>query len=253
LLALIRKPKWAAVLLLWSLFTFVLTNPYLLHLPGSGLVNNFTLVIGAYLPIALMLGWAIGDLAALLTATTSGRLLVSVVMTALIVYGARQQLPIVDPAFQLVSTADEAALTWVDQHVASDAHFLVNGFLAYADSTVVGSDAGWWLPYYTRRNSTVPPILYLFEQLDPGSDRQAIRQLVLDIQASAGEPTQVQHILCQANITHIYLGDRQGQVGAGAAPLIPAAWFSHNSDFHLLHQQGQAQVWSFERDACPAE
>ena len=250
--ALIRKPKLASILLLWASLTFALTNPYLLHLPGSGLVNNFTLVIGAYLPIALALGWAAGEITDLLAATTPGRLVIGVLLVALMVYGARQQLQIVDPSFQMVTPADEKAFAWIDQHVATDAHFLVNGFLAYADSTVVGSDAGWWLPYYTRRSSTVPPILYLFERLEAGNDRQAIRQLVLDIRASDGEPMQLQRLLCQNNITHIYLGDHQGQVGYGAAPLVPESWLTHNADFRLLHQQGQAQVWAFARDTCLA-
>jgi hypothetical protein len=115
---------------------------------------------------------------------------------------------------------------------------------------VVGSDAGWWLPYYTQRENTVPPILYIVEQLAPGVDPQQFRQLALDLRASNGEPGRLQAILCQADITHVYLGDLQGQVGVGATALVPTAWLAHNPDFKLLHQDGNAQIWAFDRTGC---
>jgi hypothetical protein len=250
LLALLRRPKVAVVLGLWCLFTFLVTNPYLLGLPGSGLVNNFTLVIGAYLPIALALGWLAAEGERLLPATTTVRLTLLVLVALLIGYGVRQQVQIVDPFFQMVTPADERALAWVEQNTPVDARFLVNGFLAYGDTVVVGSDAGWWLPYYTRRATTVPPISYTTELLNPDVDRQALRQLIIDLDASQGEPAALQRILCQAEITHLYLGDRQGQVGYGATPSIPVAWLVDNRDFERLHQEGQAQVWAFERGVC---
>lgn len=250
LLASARRPKVAAVLALWCLFTFLVTNPYLLGLPGSGLVNNFTLVIGAYLPIAWALGWLAGEGERLLPVTTPVQFTILLLLALLAVYGARQQMRIVDPFFQMVTPVDEAALAWVEQQTPEDARFLVNGFLAYGDSVVVGSDAGWWLPYYTRRANTVPPISYTTELLNPGVDRQSFRQLILDLAASQGEPAALRRILCRAEITHIYLGERQGQVGYGAMPSIPVEWMIDNSDFELLHQEGRAQVWAFDREVC---
>lgn len=250
--ALIRKPKVAVVLLLWSLTTFLLTNPYLLRWPGSGLVSNFTLVIGVYIPLALALGWGLGAISTWLSALTLGRFCICVSLIVLTVYGVDQQLQIVDPFFQLVTPADQETMTWIDQHIPSDATFLVNGFLAYADTVAVGSDAGWWLPYYTRRKNTVPPIVYTIERLEPGVDRQAYRQLVLDLRASEGEPGRLRRVLCRNAITHVYLGDRQGQVGYGAEALIPEAWLTGNADFQLLYRQDQAQVWAFAPAGCPA-
>jgi hypothetical protein len=157
---------------------------------------------------------------------------------------------IVDPFFQMVTPADEDAFAWINQNVPTDSRCLVNGFLAFADNVVVGSDAGWWLPYYTHRDNTVPPILYIVELLTAGVDLQQFRQLAIDIRANNGEPGRLRAILCQADITHIYLGDRQGQVGYGATPLIVPAWLTHNPNFKLLYQEGNAQVWAFDRPAC---
>jgi hypothetical protein len=249
-IALGRRPKPAVILLLWSLFTFLLTNPHLLHLPGTGLMSNFTLVIGAYMPIAFALGWVGSEVGQLLTGTVTGRLFVLALLCPLLVYGMHQQLQVVDPAFQMVTAADVNAMNWVDQHIAEDARFLVNGFLAFSDRVVVGSDAGWWLPYYTRRATMMPPITYGTELLTPGLDRQQLRQLLIDIRASNGDAVQLERILCQAKISHLYLGDRQGQVGFGATALIPPIWLTQNASFQLLHQDNQAQVWGFERKRC---
>lgn len=250
LLAFVRSPKIALTVALWCLFTFLVTNPYLLGLPGSGLVNNFTLVIGAYLPIALALGWLVAEGERLLPATLPLQLTILLLFTLLTIYGARQQMQIIDPFFQMVTPADEAALAWVEQNTQADARFLVNGFLAYGDTVVVGSDAGWWLPYYTRRSNTIPPISYTTELLNPEVDRQTLRQLIIDLDESRGDADQLRRILCQAETTHIYLGDRRGQVGYGATPSVPVEWLIDNPDFELLHQEGQAQVWAFEREGC---
>jgi hypothetical protein len=130
----------------------------------------------------------------------------------------------------------------------------VNAFPAYDDTVVVGSDAGWWLPYYTQRTTTLPPILYSTERLAPDVNRQSIRQIVFDIRASVretgGDPTALRAILCDNDITHIYLGDRQGEVGFGDTRLIEPEWLQQNADFVLLNQTAEAQVWSFDRSVC---
>jgi len=164
--------------------------------------------------------------------------------------GFLRQATIVDPFYQMVTVADETALAWVNRNTPPDSRFLVNGFLAYNDSLVVGSDAGWWLPYYTQRASNVPPILYSMERLSPGVDRPALRQLVLDVAATQGDPAALRVVLCQGEISHVYLGDRQGQVGFGDTQLIPSAWLQGSEDFELLHRTGDAQVWEFDRQPC---
>ena len=128
----------------------------------------------------------------------------------------------------------------------------MNGFLAFNDTTVVGSDAGWWLQYYAERDSTVPPVLYTTERLRAGRDRAWYRDFVLEIRDSRGLPKALQATMCEYGITHVYLGDRQGSVGFGVTQLIPPAWLQDNADFRLLHQTGDAQVWAFDRSTCAA-
>ena len=93
---------------------------------------------------------------------------------------------------------------------------------------------------------------YATERLSTGADKITIRQLLLDIYASEGDPERLHPILCGAGITHVYLGQRQGQVGYGAQPLVPSSWLQNDPAFILVHQEDQAQIWEFDHNRiCP--
>lgn len=251
LLALKARRELAVPLTLWSAFTFVLTNPFVVGLPGAGLITNFALVIALYMPVAVALGWFSGVAWARLqgrAARGAGALL----FCALLAWGSARQARIVDPFFQMITPSDLAAFEWIRANTPPDARFLINGFLAYNDSVVVGSDAGWWLPLYTRRATTIPPLLYAAERLAPGIDRDSFRQIEIEVRASGGDPNRLREALCRAGVSHVYLGERRGRVGFGATPLVPEAWLAGNPDFELLFQQGNAQVWRFDAGRCAA-
>jgi hypothetical protein len=257
-LALWRRRQLAVPVLLWSVGAFFASSPFLLGLAGTGVVTNFLLALGLYIPLSLAGGWLLAEVwrvAGAWRPRPNAPILRWIAAAALLwpgITGLRNQLAIVDPFYQMVTGADETTLAWADQHTPPDSRFLVNGFLAYNDSLVVGSDAGWWLPYYTARATNVPPILYSIEQLSPGVDPAALRQMVIDLRAGQGKPDVLRAILCRESITHIFLGDRQGQTGFGDTQLIPPAWLQDNADFTLLHQSGNAQIWAFDRSACVA-
>jgi len=175
--------------------------------------------------------------------------------TALVALGALgfwRQATVVDPFYQMVTPADRTALAWVEENTPADSRFLVNGFLAYGDSVVVGSDAGWWLPYFTKRANSVPPILYSTERLSPNVDRNSFRQLVYDVRASEGDAVALRDILCRNGLMFVYLGDREGSVGFGETQLIHPEWLQEDRDFTLLFSSARAQVWSFDSSRCEA-
>ncbi|MFN2201398.1 MAG: hypothetical protein ACK2UO_09330 [Caldilineaceae bacterium] len=96
----------------------------------------------------------------------------------------------------------------------------------------------------------MPPILYSVEALSPGTDRQAYLEIVFTIRASQGEPVALRAAMCQYGLNYVFLGDRQGSVGYGDTQLVKPEWLDHNSDFHLLFQSGNAQVWAFDTGVC---
>ncbi|MFN8491999.1 MAG: hypothetical protein U0350_30640 [Caldilineaceae bacterium] len=245
-----RRFNQAMPFLLWLTFAFLATNPFLLHLPGAGWITNFLIIIAFYIVLAIVLGWFLGAIWQWLMQWPSGRAAILVTLVGLAGWGAWTQLHIVEPFYQMVTPADQQALTWIKQHTPLNAKILVNGFLAYENSVVVGSDAGWWVPFYTARTNTVPPILYISEQLVPPTTIDSFRQFAVAIKATNGEPTKLREVLCNSPVTHVFLGERQGQVGFDAKPLVPIAWLTQNSDFTRLFQQDNATVWAFARTVC---
>ena len=59
----LARRQWAIVVTaLWVPLLFLLANPYLLHLPGTGLVNNGMVTVGLYVPGAILAGYFLGSL-----------------------------------------------------------------------------------------------------------------------------------------------------------------------------------------------
>lgn len=247
-----KRPQIIGPFVLWLLLIFLVTNPFLLFLPGSILITNFTLEIAAYIPISIFVGWLLSEINNWLTKKPYGQTSMATVTIIMIIGFTIPQFSVVDSFFQMVYPADIRSFRWINENIQFNTKFLVNGFLANSNSVVVGSDAGWWLPYYTKRLSTIPPILYIAEQLPAGMDSNSIRQTTEEVVDSKGNHNRLRTILCQNGITHVYLGEKQGQVGVGAVSLIPLEWLQQNSDFRLLHQVDQSQVWEFERTHCAA-
>ena len=120
----------------------------------------------------------------------------------------------VNPFFQLVTAADLRAMAWIRQNTPADAVFLANSERAYGGRTVVGTDAGWWLPLLAGRRGTVPVMLYL----DEGSSPPGLAQRTNDLEETVRTrgPTSAEGLaaLRQAGVTHVFVGARGGYLKA---------------------------------------
>lgn len=251
LLALWWRKNLAVPLVVWGVGCFIVTNPFYVRLPGTGVLSNFALFLGLYIPLSLIWGWLVSMGIKWVTSNKAiGQWALVALLLIFIATGTHRQFATVNPFFQMVTAADLAVFQWVEQNVSQDSLFAVNGFLAFSDTTVVGSDAGWWLPQYTLRASMLPPILYGVEQ--SGYDAQALRQFEIDIRSSGGAAELLFPPLCAVDVTHIFLGQRRGTVGYDPPPpLFPEDWLQENPAFTLLYQQEKAQIWQFDRSQCP--
>lgn len=250
LLALWKKRSLSVPLLLWAAFTFLATNPFLIRLPGTGWVSNFLVIIALYIPLALFWGWAAGAGTIWLWGKRFGPWLVGILLIGLLGWGTLQQVRVVDFFYRMVWPSDRVAFDWIEANTSPDSHFLINSFSVYSGVLVVGSDGGWWLPFFTRRTATVPPASYFTEQNSEPGFIQRVANFDAEVLASKGEPSILTPILCQEGVTHVYLGERRGTVGFGANALVPEGWLVSNPAFSLLFQEGAAQVWSFDRGVC---
>ncbi len=222
---------------LWSALAFVLTNPDLLGLPGAGFVGNFTLLIAAYLPAALNLGWAGATLVERLKLKPA---LLLVLLLGLGLLGAYHQLAVSEPgAHSMLTWTDLEALRWVRENTPPNSGFLINGFFAYGGTIVVGSDAGWWLPLLGGRWASVPPMPYVSERpRDPDYVTRTNSLMALVLEKGPTDPEVVANLRA-AGIDYVYIGQKRGRVNNPAGRVLEPA--------ELLKSPAYAPVYHLNR------
>jgi hypothetical protein len=146
--------------------------------------------------------------------------------------------------YALVTRADLRAMDWIRANTPQSSRFLVNSFLAYGDTLVAGSDAGWWLPLLTVRESTLPPINYSSETGPRPDYLEWTNELTVAIQERGLEDPQVLDLLEARGVSHVYIGQQAGRVGNPGQPLLQAGFISKSPHFRVAYHQDR--VWIFE-------
>jgi len=257
-----RCSKAAAVIGIWWFFILLLANPEFLNLPGTGAINNFMVMISAYLPVCMIIAaaiiWLCHDLNTYLREQTNiqgrnilfSKLIPQILIVSLLsittILGARQRINDVQISkHSLFTRPDLRAVNWIKRNLPDSADILVNSFSAYGGAAVVGSDGGWWLPLLTNHQSTQPPINYTLEQGPYPGYRQWVNALTEEIQSKGITNPDVLSMLEQRNITHVYIGQQQGQIGYGGPGLSPEILLASPYFSPIYHQD---RVWIFEID-----
>lgn len=208
--ALWRRAQKVTLISIWSLSLLILANPGYLKLPGTGLINNFAVFISLFLPFSVILAYLIGDVILKAEARATWSLYLAIVgLLALGIWGAKFRLSFFEPKNQLVTDSDLAAMAWVKENIPPEATFLINHTFVYNNSTIIGTDAGWWLPLLAHRQNLILPMsAQEIREPDTFKANKFFRQLdKLDLSNLSGYTFLKDH-----GITYIYIGGRQGQV-----------------------------------------
>ncbi|MFQ5611930.1 MAG: hypothetical protein ACE5H9_07325, partial [Anaerolineae bacterium] len=244
-LGLWQRQKAVAILTLWSALLFLAANPALLRLPGTGTISNFAIFIAVYIPVSLVIGLLFAAIASRLEPWpwAQGSLLALVVVAGL--WGARLQSAALQPArHALVTRPDLQAMAWIRSNTPADARFLVNSFFAYGGSAIVGSDGGWWVPLLAERANTAPPLNYASEQGPRPNYREEVNALTAEIQERGVDHPQVIALLRERGVTHIYVGQRHGQVNYNGPQFLEPGQLLTSPYFQPVYHQDR--VWVFE-------
>jgi hypothetical protein len=252
-LASLGARRWMlAAMIPWTVLVASVAAGQLVGLPGLGLMQSFAVIIALYIPISLACGWMFGALAAMLRARVAAApAIIAAAALALTVVGLQQQATILTPSSIIVTHPDIQAMRWIDTNTPTDARFLVNGFRIYGGRSAVGADAGWWLPLLAHRANTMPPQYAMVNEVPTPIDyTRRIVDLVADLEGNApGSPVGIR-ALCANEVTHVYIGQGQGSVGAGARSLIDPAGLLRSPAFQLIYQHDLVLVFKFRRGYC---
>jgi len=158
-----NKQLGALFIVFWWITILLIANPALFYLPGDGAISNFAVFIAMYIPASVLIGTAFGKITEVPLKKwpiKTGIILTFLSLSVCGIVGKDRILDVQPDRYALATYADIRAFNWIKENLPTDSKFLVNSFLAYGDTTVVGSDAGWWIPAMTGRSTSLPPILY---------------------------------------------------------------------------------------------
>ncbi len=247
--------RWViASLGLWIIGLASLVAGRLIHLPGANLMQNFAVLIALYIPVGLLGGWFIGQIAQLAEKQSlfKGQIIITVTALCVAFWGALIQSNVQKPqTFAIVSPPDLTAMAWIRKNIPSDALFLVEGFRIYNGRSAVGADAGWWIPLLAKRANTMPPQYALVNEAPIEWDyTQHVTDLVADLEKKSPTSAEGMKLLCSWGVTHVYIGQGQGKVGAGAVQLFPPEVFVSTNAFNLVYRQDRVYIFALNRQEC---
>lgn len=254
--ALIVAHRKAFLIGLWGVSLGGLVALSLLRVPLMSELQNFAVVIAMYIPFSILAGWLVGWLAQWLmvhAGTAWERniprlgVLASLLVTILAMPTTRD---ILDEQFNMVSPADVHAMAWIRENTDRDAKFLVPGFRVYGGRTVVGADAGWWIPLLTQRKNSMPPQYALLEK--PLRDEQVEEwvSLVASLEGIPLSASQAIRLLCEQGYTHVYLGQKQGAVGFEVRQLYTAGQLAQNPHLRPVYRQDRVRIHAVDQAYC---
>lgn len=244
--ALARREWRVGMLAVWALLLIGVTQPYVLGLPGTGVVTTLAAYIALYLPLLPLAAYALATpLEAL--ARRSNVLAVGIATVAvfgLSVWGLRWQQYAVDPYFQHFRPADARAMQWIRDNTAPGDRFLVNMLPAYNETLLVGTDGGWWIPLLAGRQTSLPPVTY-------GSERSSIPEFSKQVRefgfATRDYPPASEEgigLLRDAGIRYVYIGAHQAPVTDN---VIDVAALRASPDYEVAYEADGVVIFRMRR------
>lgn len=167
-------------------------------------VTNFTgFLISISLPMALLWGAGLEGMWSLLPGRWQNRLqvpLIGLILAAGYWGGHYREIGLEEYRF-FVTQADVAAMGWINQNLPQDAGFVVNTYL-WLGASPHGTDAGYWIPYFTGRRTTTGAMLYTLGTTEQTQKIQQLGKLVKQLET---DPT-VAAAICAEGFKYAYLG-----------------------------------------------
>jgi len=246
---LIKKNRRVLVVGLWIIVLGLMGGGQIIRLPLSNFVQNFAVLIALYIPLSLLGGVFFGQVEGTLNKRfgPSGNLILFVLLMALSFGAAWKQREVVKPPeFSLVDRPDYRALDWIRTHTFPGARFLVKGEVIHEGRSVVGVDAGWWIPLLAGRENTMPPQYALLTErsIAEGYSQRVVALVKTLEQYPLTSPWGIK-TLTDWGITHVYIGQRQGPSSEWMAQLTSPPAEPTPAPFQLVYQQDRTAVFSF--------
>ncbi|HET7376510.1 MAG TPA: hypothetical protein VFK30_07370, partial [Anaerolineae bacterium] len=213
--ATIRRNKLALVIIVWTALVLSIGEAYLLNVPLLAVTNLGAVLIMLYLPISLALGVGVEELLRWTRGAWRGRAVsftMAMVSVAAFV-GSHTAVMQVEPYRYVVTEADMTAMAWINGHTPTDAWFAVNTTFWTPDAPM-GTDAGYWIPYFTQRSTTASSNLFSLGSKEYADRIRHMSQAAADLATNNA----ALDTLRELGVTYIYIGAKGNFDGPGLVP-----------------------------------
>ncbi len=218
-----RRALLPLALVTWVGVLFLLLAGERLGLPETWLFNLNSMYITLFLPQAMLLGLMGEQLWRWLARQRwwlqlSASAATGALLLALLLFGVRSQIAILNPQTILVQPPDLAGIAWVDANLPPQALLAVNSW-RWLGNAWAGQDGAAWLTPLTGRQTTTPPADYMYST--------ALAAWVLAFNETAvgvmdwHDPAQAAW-LKEQGVSHIFVGARGGFFDPAALGKNPA-------------------------------
>ncbi|MBU1660750.1 MAG: hypothetical protein KKD28_04680, partial [Chloroflexi bacterium] len=208
----IKRQRFVLVIMAWVSLLFVLANPGAMGVPLPNFVNQTSVDITLFMPVALLGGYVVGQLVAVWRAVIPhrwhgvGQWAVVLLGAGISVLGAQRLLPTLNPVTFLFREADKPAMRWIDQNIPDEAVILINP-TEWGYGLYMGNDGGFWIAPLTGHQTMPPPVLYGMGSREYVENVNAFAKAVL---APGDDAAQLWDYMQTRGITYVYIGARGG-------------------------------------------
>ena len=207
-----RRNRLVIASLVWVTVLWLIGNTYLLGVPLLNLTNMGAVLIMLYLPIGLVIGSAVEELGRLVGPRWHERAIH--VMAALILavsfVASHVRVTEIEPYRYFVTSADVAAMSWIKANTPQDARFAVNTTF-WLPRAPHGTDGGYWIPYFTGRQTTASSMIFGLAAQDYKADIVAMSRLVERLETDNAALADLRRL----NVDYVYIGPKGNLAGSG--------------------------------------
>ena len=220
---LLRRQWLTWLMLAWVVLLMLLGNAYLLDIPVLEVTNLGAVLIMLYIPISLVVGVAAGELQRWLSPklppAQAPRLrrwaLVAIVLACLPFVWVRSHD--IEPYRFFVTDADVKAMQWIERNLPPDARFAINTSF-WLPNAPLGTDAGYWIPYFTQRQTNTGVMLSNMGDPEQAGQMLAVSKLAERLASDPGALDRLHDL----GYDYVYIGEKGNSNGGGlnAAALV---------------------------------
>lgn len=209
---LIKRSRFIILYLLWMICLIFLGEAYLINIGGAILSNLSGILILFYLPIGLVVGTALHEIVSMLPSIHLSKVVrwITVILLITGCVTAYFRATEVEPYRFFVTPSDVRSMQWIEANTSPNAIFAINTTF-WMPNAPLGTDAGYWIPYFSGRQTTAGNML-----LDLAAPQYISKTLMLShLVIKLAESNEFLDELHNAGVQYIYIGARGNPIGRG--------------------------------------